>query len=290
MGLQKTTFYDSPYMAELYELRWSKPELPDMDVYFKGFTDLLSQHRQTICRPFTLLDVGTGTGRVVLGLLRRAAAASLDTSNAELIGMDNEQNMLDMAARLESKTSEISPSVTWTLGAAQTLDELPPLQQAGKNKTVDLILFPYGSVCLLKEDGELEQFFSQVAKVLTPGTGRAYVSFVDSFFTRPGDKLEAQDMTMPPPIDIQSIEFPGVWYRNQMISAKYEGNLFILGEKVQILKRGDDGHEEEVRSHVDEHQLRVFTQAHVLGAIEVAGMRIVDISKVGMDNIFILQR
>ena len=294
MGSETTTFYDSPYMAELYELRWSLPDLPDMDVYWKAFTDLLSQHKQTaVNRPFTLLDIGTGTGRVVLGLLKRAAETSVDTGNTELIGLDNEQNMLNLAAKLESRTSGISPPVIWTLGTSLALDELPLLQQAGKDKTIDLALYPYGSICHLKGDGELEQFFSQVAKVLTPGTGQAYISFVDFHLERPGEDLKSKfnnDKDSIPQAEIPSVEYPGIWYRNEFLSSKYEGRLCVTGEKVQVVKRKDDGREEEIQNHSDEIRLRVFSEEEALGAIEAAGLRVVKVDKIGIDNIFVLQR
>lgn len=293
MSSGKAAFYDSPYMAELYELRWCQPDLPDMDIYWKAFTDLLSQHKQTAtARPFTLLDIGAGTGRVVLGLLKRAAEASVDTSNTELIGLDNEPNMLDLAAKLESRSRGISPPVTWSLGTSLALDELPSLQQAGRGKTIDLAIFAYGSVCHLKGDGELEQFFLQLAKVLTPGTGRAYVSLVDILFTRlgAGPKSNSENAYTIPPVEIPSVEYPGIWYRNEMTPSTYQGHLCITGEKLQVVKREKDGREEEVHCLSDELQLRVFSEEQVLGAIKAAGLRVVKVDKVDVDYFFVLQQ
>ncbi|KAK5690294.1 hypothetical protein LTS12_028817 [Elasticomyces elasticus] len=258
-----------------------------MDVYWKAFTDLLFQHKQTATTcPFTLLDIGAKTGRVVLGLLKRAAETSLDTSNTELIGLDNEPNMLELAAKLESRSSGISPPVTWSLGTSLALDELPSLQQAGKDRTVDLAML------LTAGDGELEQFFLQLAKVLTPGTGRAYVSLVDIFFTRlgAGSKSNSENTYTIPPVEIPSVEYPGIWYRNEMTPSTYQGHLCIIGEKLQVVKREKDGREEEVHCLSDELQLRVFSEEQVLGAIKAAGLQVVKVDKVDMDYFFVLQR
>lgn len=113
MAQEGSSYYDSPYMVEFYNLKWGKPSMPDMGIYWEIFTDAVTQHREAAPdKPFSILDVGTGAGRVPIGLLQRAAAASFDTRNIRMIGLDNAQHMLDLAAKLESKTNnntEYSP-------------------------------------------------------------------------------------------------------------------------------------------------------------------------------------
>lgn len=125
-------FYNSAYRAELYDLQWNSPEVPDMSMYWKGFADLLAIHQHKIPsdRPFTVLDVGTGTGCVLLGLLKKATAASLELSDTEFIGMDNAQHMLDLAKKNAVKEHYISP-VTWVLGSAIALQNCLPSSKMG---------------------------------------------------------------------------------------------------------------------------------------------------------------
>ncbi|RJE23174.1 hypothetical protein PHISCL_04481 [Aspergillus sclerotialis] len=268
-------FYDSPYRAELYDLQWNSPNLPDMDVYWKGFADLLAQHGKSIPqnRPFTLLDVGTGTGRILLGLLKKAAATSLDTSTAKFIGMDNAPPMLDLAVKNAAK-EQIIPPVTWVVGSATALHELSPIRQQGI--TVDLLIFSFSSICHLRENGELKQFFESCTKVLTPGTGRAYISFVDGLLQRPGTDVASEFPPFGDPVEIRSLAYPGVWYREENDAGKFKGDILFMTNRMKVFKKLPEGGEEVLESHSGCHQLRRFSEAEVLEALESVGLRIVD--------------
>ncbi|DAA73852.1 TPA_exp: Uncharacterized protein A8136_4055 [Trichophyton benhamiae CBS 112371] len=243
MAQEGSSYYDSPYMVEFYNLKWGKPSMPDMGIYWKIFTDAVTQHREAAPdKPFSVLDVGTGAGRVPIGLLQRAAAASFDTRNA------------------------------------LALDELPTLLPlSDKHITIDLLVFAFNSVCHMERDGELAQFFLQVSKVLTPGTGRACVGLADWFLLNPGEDMK---------------------YHTTMNRMDCQGKLCVCGEDVQVFQQLDDGRDKEIEVHRVRHSLRWFTKPEFSTAIEAAGLRIVEVSKVDEseetagydDNVYILQR
>ncbi|KAF3481934.1 uncharacterized protein GIQ15_04693 [Arthroderma uncinatum] len=304
MAKEVSSYCGSPYLAELYELQWARPNMPDVELYTKVLIDAVSKHREAASdRQFTFLEIGTGSGRVMLGILKRLAAASFNTSNIEMIGLDYMQVMLDLAVKLESKESGLSPPVTWVLGDALAMEKLPVLSpRAGKDVTVDLLLFPFSSIVHMVEDGQLEQLFLQIGKVLTPGTGRAYISLLNWFFIRPGDDLKARVETevLPPPTDVQSEEFPGIRYYSETKKSEYMGKQVAYRADVQIFKREDDGQEKEIESYRIKQTLRWFSEAAIMAAIEAAGLKLLETTMVGLDmegvdadyqeNIFVLQR
>lgn len=283
-------FYNSAYRAELYDLQWNSPDLPDMSIYWKGFADLLTMHKKTgpSDRPFTTLDVGTGTGRVLLGLLKKAGAASMDLSAAKFIGMDNAQHMLDLAKKNAAREPYISP-VAWVLGSALALHELPALQKGGN--TIDLLILSFSSISHFRENGEIEQFFESCVKVLTPTTGRAYISFVDDLLVRPGSGTPSQFPPFGDPIEIESRAFPGIWYREENDTGEFKGDLLFMTNKMEVFKKLPDGREEVLESHTDCHQLRHFSESHVLGALGRAGLRVMEtLTSDMMETYLVLQR
>jgi SAM-dependent methyltransferase len=117
-----SNFYDSPYLAEYYDLRVKANKKPlkveDAFIFLslferdlrRGRTRRLSQDN-----PFTVLDVGTGTGRV---LVNHAVHAGVDLSNVELIGVDIEPAMVQRSKDVEKETESMARvgKVTWALG------------------------------------------------------------------------------------------------------------------------------------------------------------------------------
>ncbi|EFE30653.1 uncharacterized protein ARB_02575 [Trichophyton benhamiae CBS 112371] len=201
MAQEGSSYYDSPYMVEFYNLKWGKPSMPDMGIYWKIFTDAVTQHREAAPdKPFSVLDVGTGAGRV-------------------------------------------------PIGNALALDELPTLLPlSDKHITIDLLVFAFNSVCHMERDGELAQFFLQ--------------------------------------------------YHTTMNRMDCQGKLCVCGEDVQVFQQLDDGRDKEIEVHRVRHSLRWFTKPEFSTAIEAAGLRIVEVSKVDEseetagydDNVYILQR
>ncbi|DAA74087.1 TPA_exp: Uncharacterized protein A8136_3585 [Trichophyton benhamiae CBS 112371] len=277
--------------------------MTDVDLYAKAFMDAVTTNRTiTPNHPATFLELGTGSGRVILGVLKRMAEASFDMSNIKMIGLDNSQNMLDMAAKMESRNKGSSP-VTWALGDALELAQLPIFSpRAGEHTTVDFLTFPLSSIVHMVEDGQLERLLQQIGKVLTPGTGRAYISLFNWFLIRPDDDLQARmdDETMPPPAGYPSAEFPSIQYYSEMKKSEYQGDLVIYRQEVQVFEQRENCEKKEIERYHVTQTLRWFSENALLAAVEAAGLQVVErrMENTGIDeespdfveNIFILQR
>ncbi|KAF3481941.1 uncharacterized protein GIQ15_04700 [Arthroderma uncinatum] len=290
-GEQNKSIYGSPYMAEFYELRWAcGVGLEDVElVYWPAFVEMFSKHPRGA--QFTFIDIGTGGGRSILGLLDKAVAESFEIplGSAQFIGMDIEENMLDYAAREASKHPGISP-VTWSLGSALALDKLREL--ADRKTTVDMLIFTYGSIAHLTGDGELGQFFTQVSRVLTPGSGRAYVDFFDDIFIphgQDGAKMEDASTDAHPDVqsaEIKSIQWPGISY--QMETSKFvTAGVFCDADLMVHVVRED---KTVVQSNSIHHHLRIHREDHVQAASREAGLVQVGKKSCMKDTVFIFQK
>jgi SAM-dependent methyltransferase len=103
-----------------------------------------------------VLELGCGTGRVTIPLARRSS---------DITGIDNS---LPMLIRAREKATAAGVSIKWIRA---------DIRQFPLKKKSNLILFPFGSIWHLIEDGDVEACFSCVHKHLAPG-GRF---IIDSF-------------------------------------------------------------------------------------------------------------
>ncbi|EZF35802.1 hypothetical protein TMEN_8303 [Trichophyton mentagrophytes] len=287
------TLYGSPYMAEFYELHWAQGlGLEDVElVYWPAFVELFSKHPRD-GRQFTFVDIGTGGGRAILGLLDKAVAESFEIppGSAQFIGMDIEQHMLDLAAREASKHPGIPP-VTWSLGSALALDELPAL--ADGKATADMLIFTYGSIVHLTGDGELEKFFSQLSRVLTPGSGRAYVDFVDEFLVPPGGEMpESRDALSDLPVEsrtakAKSIQWPEITYKMETLGYAIVDHLCVMDTRVHAVRDADEA---VVESNTVKERMRRYKEDHVQAASQAAGLLLLEKKRCNQNSVFVFQK
>lgn len=290
---QNTTLYGSPYKAEFYELHYAQNlGLQDVElVYWPAFVEMFSKHPRD-GRQFTFVDIGTGGGRAIFGLLDKAVAESFEITpgSAQFVGMDIEQHMLDYAAREASKHPGIPP-VTWSLGSALALDELPAL--ADQKTTADMIIFTYGSIVHLTGDGDLEKFFGQVSRVLTPGSGRAFVDFADQFFIPHGQEMPAdQDLLDEASAEyraaeVKSVQWPGIIYKMKTRRLVSVNNFCNMDTTVHAVRDADKAI---VESNSVKHHLRRYKEDHVLAASQAAGLTLLERQKWGRDIVLIFQK
>ncbi|KAJ5089108.1 hypothetical protein N7532_007792 [Penicillium argentinense] len=211
--------YSSPYLVDYYDIvAPSSESVDDASFYWKVYQDLKSLRSPHFDDPFVLMDVGTGTGRVLHGLERNAVENNADFSNTEVLGVDNAQHMLDKAEKITS--GPLKGHVSWINGSALDLEAV---MQDRFHKKVDLLIFSIGSISHLSEDGQPQTFLNQVSKVLRPGTGRAYVSIYDGSLLH-----KKKDIAFHQPkgvTEIKSKLFPHIVYRESNHRGDLEGNI-----------------------------------------------------------------
>ncbi|CAG8932136.1 unnamed protein product [Penicillium salamii] len=199
--------YSSPYLVDYYDLvAPNSDSIDDASFYWRVYQELRSPLLKPPREPFIIMDLGTGTGRVIQGLSNSAAMVGDNFFNTKVLGVDNAQHMLDKAA--QNIDSLFKEHVSWMLGSALDLESV--MAQSGYDK-VDLLIFSIGSISHLSEKGQPEKFLEQVSKVLALGTGRAYISIYDGSLLQKSEQIafhQPKGVT-----EIKSHMFPNIMYR-----------------------------------------------------------------------------
>ncbi|PWY77883.1 acetyl-CoA synthetase-like protein [Aspergillus eucalypticola CBS 122712] len=205
-----------------------------------------------IASPLLVLDVGTGTGRLIQAMTRHAAATpGVSLANVEFIGLDIEPHMLARADAINATLAVETgcARITWLLGSALEMSALPIFHQqhSMQKRTVDLLTIGFGSISHFYLPGQPERFLAEVARVLTPGTGQAQISVVNKLLVDPERGLD-KDITDPlPPSEHSSVEFPGVVYRETVTENGVQGNVWRVVRHIEVWK----GHDTLLERNID---------------------------------------
>lgn len=230
---QPNDLYSSSYLVDYYDLvATTSQSVDDASFYWKIYQDLKALRLYTPNDPFVLMDVGTGTGRVLHGLARSAAEANTDFLNTEVLGVDNAARMLEKAEKIT--TAPLKEHVAWIDGSALDLEAV---MRDRAHPKIDLLIFSIGSISHLSESGQPEIFLNQVSKVLRPGTGRAYVSIYDGSLLH-----KRKDISFHQPkgvTEIQSKIFPHVLYRESNHRGDLEGNIKFVKFDLEAVNNED---------------------------------------------------
>lgn len=278
---QESDYYGSEYLADYYESLWTDhPALKDVDVYWDFCKRHLSSHPHS--NPFTLLDVGTGTGRVIHALIEKATAdPSLDISSIRFIGMDKSQFMLNRANKGRKRPQDINES--WLLGTATALDQLEPLVHP--HPKIDVLIFAFSGINHLHMPGEVDEFFSSVSKILKPG-GLALVSVctplldvTETYIENPFGEVK----------EVESKSIEGILYRERNTGQRIEGDLFINSMKIEVCRMNTDGSEQVIESNDYNIPLRLLTHEQLQTSISNSGLLLLDEKLMGEEIFFVVK-
>jgi SAM-dependent methyltransferase len=226
---QSSDLYSSPYLVDYYDLvAPNSRSVDDASFYWEVYQKLFALRSPTPEDPFVILDVGTGTGRVLHGLESNAINSECEFVNTEIVGVDNAQHMLDKAEMIT--TGILKNCVSWVHGSALNLREV---MDARKHQKVDLLIFSIGSISHLYESGQPEEFLNQASKVLRPRTGRAYVSIYDGSLLNPNKKIafhQPQGVS-----ELKSAVFASIVYRESDHRGELEGNVKFLKFELEVV-------------------------------------------------------
>ncbi|GKZ25555.1 hypothetical protein AbraIFM66951_001327 [Aspergillus brasiliensis] len=276
---RQATCYNSKYLAEYYDLwigTWN-----DVELYSRVLAEMVA--RNSSDDPVRVLDVGTGSGRITHGLAtaqqqqqqqQQEQGGKLQPA-VHFLGLDNEQHMLDRARSLTDPAHV--DQITWVLGSAEDLVSLPALQNpaGGPGGIIDMIVFACGSICHFHEPAQGHRFFEQIAKVLKPTTGRAYISVLEAL-TDGGEQL-GRALEPSEPILMPSKEFPGIMYRETWPMHKLIGNVWHTNRHIVVSQKSSDGQETIVEDNMDLRKIKVWTEADMRAYATAAGLEVVQI-------------
>ncbi|KAJ5903847.1 hypothetical protein N7504_006230 [Penicillium tannophilum] len=229
---QPKDLYSSSYLADYYDLVSTSQSVDDAYFYWKIYQYWRAFRSCTPDDPFVLMDLGTGTGRVLHDLGRSATEANVDFFNTEVLGVDNAAHMLEKAKRIT--TAPLKDHVSWINGSAIDLEAV---MRNRAHPHIDLLIFSFGSISHLSEPGQPETFLNQVSKVLRPGTGRAYVSIFDGSLLHKKKNIalhHSKEIN-----EIQSKIFPHVVYRGSNHRGDLEGNIKYVKFDLEVVNIQD---------------------------------------------------
>lgn len=276
-----TTMFNSPYLAEHYDLfcnRFYDTQLLDVPIYWK----LLLQVRASRSHPdpFVVLDIGTGTGRILNAFALNAENEGIKFASTEFLGLDISSHMLKRASSITQipKGSNIS----WVPGSALDLESIPNLQ--GGSSKVDFMFFTTGSFSRLCHPGEPERFFANVAKTLRPGCGRACISILKSLM--PDETSSSTIDLIEAGEQIQSKSFPNIRYTTIVRPSETTNGVHI--DKREIIVTEQIGNREKVveRNLVSSH-MKLWNRDELIDLARAAGLRITDIIPGTVETYFI---
>ncbi|PYH97879.1 hypothetical protein BO71DRAFT_426607 [Aspergillus ellipticus CBS 707.79] len=243
---QENSSYHSPYLAEYYDIYIR--DRNDVPIYSRVLSELASRDE-----PVTVLDIGTGTGRII-----HALAAQCPSTNVRFLGLDNVAAMLDRAP------DDLESLSLWKDTKAQPL--------------VDLAIFAFGSVTYMHEPDQDERFFEQIAKILRPNTGRAYISVLKVLSD--GGEAMAQSAQPLASAVCPSKSFPDIIYRETWPSHNLVGNVWHTTRRIVVSQVMADGQEKVssgLFSHLNIRKARIWTAADVRMTAAKTGLRLLDI-------------
>ncbi|KAF3403667.1 hypothetical protein F1880_009671 [Penicillium rolfsii] len=278
--------YHSHYRAEVYDLAHDDIDWmnEDADVFWMGYKKMRASRAldKTVGNAdrYRLLDIGCGTGRVFRQLAANLKKGWVSPDGTQFLGLDLSPHML---ARAQAILPEALKAHTrYILGSALELQSIEALQQQAPGLQIDMLTFAAGSISMLydPEDGA-ERFLEQVAAILRPETGRAYISiryvFDDS---RPemADAVAMRFAEMERSSDIPSQIYPGIIYRHVEEGAgqRREGNLVFWDLPMEVVERNAKGHEKVLERDIASMGGRVWQEGELVSAATAAGLVLVE--------------
>ena len=209
----------------------------------------------------TVLDVGTGTGRVIKDLCWTSMikVPPNDGPVVKFVGMDHSSAMLSRAMRNFFEQSCVEGSrfgdPEWFHGSAARFGSSGMVLEL---KT-DLVIFAAGGIGHLTADGEVKLFLEQVKKVLREARGSvAIVSVLNEFIPRREGDFAEQSMehrgeeVQEEEVRIASRDNPGLVYVKSPTVTTWDGSVRTDRFSVKAVKEGhgDKGSSMEAGSEV----------------------------------------
>jgi SAM-dependent methyltransferase len=285
-------YSQAPY-AEFYDL-WVRHLFGDAsqdDLIFQDYGQrALRRRAATQSDPVVIVDLATGTGRVVLGLLDAFSQAPV-----RITGVDHSRAMLD---RAEVKVGDALSMVTASSDAGSAIQiefvEASATTYADKLRecgipSADLIFFSAGSIAHLTAEDEVPTFLRQTASFLRELSGVAIISVLDDFFVPRGARLPERDVSLDQGLHIPSIDAPGTTFKKESTAEVWDKAGEVKTERFAVSQVSDaDGRV--LWSRLLEWSLRALREEDWMEWLESSGLRVIDVVRLGFQRLYVLQR
>ncbi|KAL8807130.1 MAG: hypothetical protein Q9200_004796 [Gallowayella weberi] len=272
-----TDFYDA-HVARF----WKPGHGSDIQLIWESLQDLL--RLQDRASPLNVVDMGTGTGRVIRGLLANAKAEGIEKLDAKFFGIDPGTSMLRRGRDLLEANEQLHgiADVTWVLSDALgfTADE-PAVCGA-----TDLLFFAGGGFNHLLSPGEIVGFLREVARSLRTNSPSATAVMViqgesipSMMATFPNDDGEASTVV--------SKKMPEITYEKSADTKTWAGPLHVDAFTLKV-KSTEDGRV--LKEFKFRYDLRQFDEEAWPGLVEKAGLKITRERDYALGRAYYLQR
>ncbi|KAL4884749.1 hypothetical protein BJY04DRAFT_170143 [Aspergillus karnatakaensis] len=286
--------YTNRYWPEFYDL-WVKQlfgsDLEKYDAFYWNMVLPFLQDKKLssteATEPLRIVDVGTGTGRVIRGILNRFKEYD-HPPRVQILGVDHSQEMLNRAEQLLSSEVQSPLELGWLkTSAASLVDENPDLRNA-----VDLLVFAAGSIGHLTAAGEREQFLRQVAEALrktqgsAPARSVAAISILEE--TEVEDETSDDGVQFGEEMRLRSLKWPELEYRKSATATTRDKSKGVMVEDFS-LKVVDISTEAVVHAQDYSWSLKLFNQNEWEGEVSRSGLRTVEKVEQGVEIWYLLQ-
>ncbi|KAL2860562.1 hypothetical protein BJX68DRAFT_261494 [Aspergillus pseudodeflectus] len=273
-----TEYYTNRYWPEFYDL-WVKQlfgsALEKYDAFYWNLVLPFLQNNAHSNEPLRIVDVGTGTGRVIQGILNGLKKHDSPTGSRIHI-------LLAFEARPPVEVSWPKTS------AADLVDENPNLRDA-----VDLITFAAGSIGHLTAEGEREAFLGQVARALgktgsSQNEARPVVAISILVETEDTDQDQDDGVEFGGELRVRSLEWPNLEYRKSATTRTVDKSKGLLVEDF-FTEVVDVEREAVVYAQNYSWSLKIFDQDVWEREVSQRGLRIAQKLEQGVETWYMLQ-
>lgn len=293
--------YHNPDWAECYDL-WVRLIFGDGPVEdLAVFEDILRDiiNAQPLDSYISVVDVGTGSGRVLLSL-QDIFQKNLKR-HFEVWGLEPSSPMLDRAKRFwseaidkrkrdsEAHWDEARVRDHWVqCGAA---DFAGQVLEEDHCDGMDLVIFAAGGVCHVITNQEILKFLAGVKKTLKSG-GKAVISILRDFIpSSPADtNFKSQDYEISiakgkKPQIIFSMDHPGLVYVKHPTTESVEGN--VKTEKFRLDVEDEEGNV--LRTHELSWDERMFDKDFWESCIKETGLKVGEVREGAIQIWYVLE-
>lgn len=296
--------YADPHWAEFYDL-WIATIFDTADKPHEDVAVLWRQLSEGLAVPkskengknFKVIDVGTGTGRVVKSLVQCAIDDGIGLGGLEILGVDHGVAMVERAEKTYGKLAKDmryerrGVTVLWqTCSATQLAGQNPGFE--GKT---DMIIFAAGGLGHLTAEGEVNAFLKQVTKLLN-SDGVAIISILNETIATGEKNAPMKEEEVPDlqeSMTIRSEENEALVYMKSRAWQRWDDSGLVRtdGFRIEVLEDNRKGGEMKLVKTKDvEWSLRIFEEATWEGRLREMGLKIDGVQEGEIQRWYFLKR
>lgn len=281
-----TTYaYSNPHYPEFYDLYirslfGTGPSQDAIPFAVVLSTALAKRQGQDV----KVVEIGTGTGRIIKDLLNRVSARGIDGELVKFVGVDHSSSMLERAKR----TTEGLAEVKWVRAPASSFVEHVPELEGD----ADLLIFAAGGISHLTADGEVLEFLRQVKRALRDRGSVAIVSVLHEFIPcqQGCNSVGDQEVQKESEVKLVSEQHPGLMYVKSPTSMSWSGHVRTDRFVVKGVREKDDrNREKEVWEQEMVWSLRMFDEKMWEQDVESAGLVIGGVTELEIQRLYFLK-